>query len=56
MKLNMSEMPEKEITEKILNIPKPKCPYCNEDVTYAYYGYWGKYCPNCMKNLKGDLE
>ena len=37
----------------LLKSIKPKCPYCGEDVSYAYYGNDGsRYCPNCMKQLK----
>ena len=46
-----------KIAERFLNILKPKCPYCDADVTYAYYGYDGeRYCPKCHKELKGDVE
>lgn len=46
-----------ELAERLLKIIKPKCPYCDADITYAYYGYDGnRYCPNCMKKLKGDVE
>ena len=55
-------MVEKQVidTEKLKEFIKhitPKCPYCGADTSYAYYdGAGGRYCPNCMKNLKGDLE
>ena len=42
----------KEIAERLLEILRPKCPYCDADVSYPFYGYDGeKYCPNCMKEL-----
>lgn len=45
----------KETVEKLFELIKPKCPYCDADVSYAYYGYDGsKYCPNCLKKLSGD--
>ena len=45
----------KEMAERLFEAIAPKCPYCDADVTYAYYGYDGRrYCPNCMKQLKGD--
>ena len=55
-------MVEKQVidTEKLKEFIKqitPKCPYCGADTSYAYYdGAGGRYCPNCMKNLKGDLD
>ena len=46
------------LIEKCFNYIKPRCPYCNTDVTYVYYGNNGeRYCPNCIKELKdGDIE
>lgn len=42
----------KELIEKWFETVKPKCPHCNADVTYAYYGNNGeRYCPNCGKEL-----
>ena len=44
-----------DIADRLLEIIKPKCPYCGADASYAYYGIHGqRYCPNCMKELKGD--
>ena len=42
-----------KIAERFFNILKPKCPYCNADVTYPNYGWSGeRYCPKCHKKLK----
>lgn len=47
----------KELAERFLNILKPRCPFCDADVSYVYYGNNGEqYCPNCRKELKGDVE
>jgi len=44
---------DKEKIKKIIELIKPRCPYCDADTTYAYYGYDGsRYCPNCMKEIK----
>lgn len=46
-----------EIAERFLEIIKPKCPYCGEDISYAYYGFNGeRYCPYCMNELKDKID
>lgn len=46
----------KELMERLLKM-KPQCPFCSADVSYVYYGYGGeRYCPNCMKELKGSKK
>lgn len=44
----------KKIAEYLVEMCTPKCPYCNSDVSYAYYGPDGKYCPNCLKKIKEE--
>ena len=54
-KYNSSKIDGKELAERFIEIIKPKCPYCDADISYAYYGYNGsRYCPNCMKELKNN--
>ena len=46
----------KELAERLFEIIAPKCPYCEADVSYVFYGNNGeRYCPNCMKRIDGDV-